>query len=316
MPSLQAACSYMDQACCADSLNPNQSLQGNPKQRHPRPRLLTPLLKPKMNFRGDNKFRENVARQDKAGGSNIQEMQSHTAQFDSPQIAVQTQSSELCKCKTSSETRNAGTQTANHPMVETCDASTQCSFVVDGAGKATGFSPCLPPVDVSVQHPATGRQSDTAAEPKTHTPSPGEARSGGKHTPWSKNKPSAGSLSGSSVINNFTANNSDAKVILQRPINPFLNTLSVTDGRGIPLNCQFMCKLRNLRFIFASLNSALDNHVFFFLLLLPMREGRDERGQREIVRLMKDLSNEAREEVTSAIRNSSDSQKRLKHFRK
>lgn len=35
-----------------------------------------------------------------------------------------------------------------------------------------------------------------------------------------------------------------------------------------------------------------------------MREERDERVRQENGRLMKDLSNEAREEVTSAIRNS------------
>lgn len=213
----------MDQACCSDSLNSNLGPQGNPKQRHTQPRLLTPLLKSQMNLRDDQKVMENVTCPDKTLGSNSQQMGSNTAQ-----------SSEPCKCKkTSNETRDAGTQTVDNSTAETCEASTQCSLVGDGASKATGFNLCLPPVDVSVQHPATGRQTDTAAEPDTHTPSSsGQARSGGKHTPWSKKKSRAGSLSGSSIINKFTGNNSDGKVILQRPIIPFPDALSITDGRG------------------------------------------------------------------------------------
>ncbi len=213
----------MDQACCADSVNPNLGPQGNPKQRHTQPRLLTPLLKPQMNFRDDQKVMENVGFPDKTLGSNGQQTGSNTAQ-----------SSELCKCKkTSNETRDVGTQTINNSTAETCDASTQCSSVVDSVTKATGFNLCLPPVDVSVQLPATGRQTDTAAEPNTHTPSSGQTRSGGKHTPWSKTKSRAGSLSGSSIINKFTANNSDGKVILQRPKHTFPGVVSITDGIGI-----------------------------------------------------------------------------------
>ncbi|XP_044042790.1 uncharacterized protein LOC122871572 isoform X2 [Siniperca chuatsi] len=219
-PCLQAASSYMDQVCCADSLNQN--------------------LGP-----------------DKALGSNSQQTGGNTAQFESPQDLAHTQSSALCKCKkTSNATQDAGTQTVGNPTAETCDASTQCSFVVDSATKADGFNLCLPPVEGSVQHPATGRQTDTAAEPNTHTSSSEKASSGGKHTPWSKKKSRAGSLSGS-----------DSKVILKRPINPFLDAVSMTDGRGI-----------------------------------ENQEGRDERGQQENGRLMKDLSNDVREEVTSATR--------------
>ncbi|XP_076578322.1 uncharacterized protein redic1 isoform X1 [Chaetodon auriga] len=208
----QAASPCIDQACCAASLNPNVCYQGNPKQRHAQHRLLTPPLKPKTNFRDDQK-----------AGSNSQRMGSHTAQVDSPQALAQTQSS--CRCrKASKESRDAETQTSGSPTAETCDASTQCSFVADSAMKAAGLNLCLPPVDVSVQHPATGRQTDTAEAPNTQTPSPGS-----KHTPWSQKKPRAASLSGSRAINKFTANNSDDRVILQRPINPFLDAL--TDGR-------------------------------------------------------------------------------------
>lgn len=210
----QAACSYLDQTCCADSLNPNQGsgYQDNPKLR----------------LRDGHNVMDSLA-----VGSQGQEVQSHTARLDSPQVTAQTQSSELCKCsKTSSETRDAGTQTGSQAGAETCDAWTQCSFVVDNAAKASGSNLCLPPVDLSVQHPATGRQSSTAAEPKTHTPLPGEARSGEKPTAWSQNTHRAGSLSGGKVINKFVPDNTGGKVILQRPINPLLNALIRTDGRG------------------------------------------------------------------------------------
>lgn len=198
--------------------------QGNQKQRH---RLLTPLLKPRKSFRDDQTVMENLARPDNAVESNSQQTGSHTAQFDSPQALAQTRSSEPCRCKkTSSESRDAETQTSGSPTAETCDASTQCSSVADGVN--TWFNLRPPPVDVSVQQPATGRQTDTAAEPNTHTPPPGS-----RHTPWSQRKSRAASLSGSSAVNKFTASNSDGKVNLQRPMNPCLDALSMTDGRGI-----------------------------------------------------------------------------------
>ncbi len=141
----------MDQARCADSLNPNLGFQGNLQQMHTQPRLLTPLPKPKMNFRDNQKDVENVTPPDRAIGSNSQQMRCHTAQFDSPQAVAQTQSSELCKCeKTSSETRDVETQTANIREAETCDASTQCSFVADSAAKAGGVNLRPPPTYVPV----------------------------------------------------------------------------------------------------------------------------------------------------------------------
>ncbi|XP_030296636.1 uncharacterized protein redic1 isoform X2 [Sparus aurata] len=214
-PSHQAASSYVDQACSVDKPNPNRSLQENPNQSHTQPKLLTPVLKPQIS------------------GSNNQQMGSHVAQLNSHQALAETLSSQLCKCKkTPTETRDAGTQTADNPTAETCDASTQYSFVGDTATKVTGSNLCLPPVDVSVQHTATGRQTDTAAESDTHTPSPGEVSSRGKYTPWNKKKSRADSLSGSSFINTFTADNSDRKFILQRPINPFQDALSKTKQRN------------------------------------------------------------------------------------
>lgn len=213
-PPPQAACSYLDQTCCADSLNPNQGsgYQDNPKRR----------------LRDGHKVMDSAA-----VGSNSQEVRSHPAQLDSPQVTAQNQSSELCRCsKAFSETRDAGTQTGHQAGVETCDAWTQYSFIEDSAAKATGSDLCLPPVDLSVHHPATGRQSSAAAEPKTHTPLPGETSSGEKPTAWSKNTHRAAPLSGGKVINKFVADNTGGKVILQRPINPLLNALSRTDGRG------------------------------------------------------------------------------------
>ncbi|KAL7370576.1 hypothetical protein ABVT39_004568 [Epinephelus coioides] len=258
-PCVHAASSFMDRASCADNLNPNLGSQGNPKQRHSKLRASTPLLRPKMNLR-DNQM-ENAAFPVKASGSNSQRRGSSTAQFASHQALAQTQSSELCKCKkTPSETRDAGTQTVDNPTAETGNAWTQCCADVDS--EATGFNLCLPPVDVSVQLAATERQANTAAEPSTHTPSTGKARSGGKHTTRTKKKSRAGSQPGSSIINNSDG----PTVIPQRVINPFVD-VSMTDGR------------------------AKEN-----------KEGRDERGQRENGRLMKDLSNEVREEVTSATR--------------
>ncbi|KAG8005715.1 hypothetical protein GBF38_001675 [Nibea albiflora] len=193
------------QACCADSLNPNLTPQGLP-------RPLTPLLKPKMNFRDEQEVMENMASPDKAIGSNSQQLGSRTAQPNSPQ--AQTQSSEPCKCrKTPGDRRDAATQTVDIPAAETCDASTQCSFVVDSGTKAGEFNLCLPPVEVSVQHPATGRQTDTASTQNTHTPSPGKERSRWRYTPWSKKKSRADSLSGNS--SKFTVGDSDGKVILQ-----------------------------------------------------------------------------------------------------
>ncbi|XP_040886601.1 uncharacterized protein LOC121176576 [Toxotes jaculatrix] len=254
-PCLQAsASSYVEQACCSEAVI--QGSQGKPKQRHSQPRPLTPF---RGNFRADQKIMEKVVCPDKALGSNSRQTESSTHQFASPHPLVQTQSSEICKCqKTSSETRDVETQTINFPAAETRDASTQCSVVADSTSTAPGLNLYLPPVDTSVQHPATGRQTGTAAQP--HTASSGKSGSGGKHTPWGKKKFKAGSLSGSSSMNKVTANNSNGKVF-QRSINHFL------DGR-----------------------------------VTENEEGRDERGRHGNGPLMKDLSDDAREEVTSATR--------------
>ncbi|KAL6116969.1 redic1 [Pungitius sinensis] len=112
----------------------------------------------------------------------------------------------------------------------------------------------------AVQHPATGRQTDTAAKPSAHTPLSHKWRSGEKHKPWTKKQSGAGSLSGSSCTNK----SSDDSVTAQTPTNPLLNPLSMSDGRE---------KLT--------------------------REVRNDRGQHKNDRLMKGLLNEATEEVTS-----------------
>ncbi|XP_071358031.1 uncharacterized protein [Trachinotus anak] len=267
-PCLQASAnSYMEQACCAET--PNQGSQGKLQQRRSHPKPLTPLIKPRMNFRVDQEVIENMICPDKALGSSNQQTGSGTAQFASPHPLAETQSPGLCKCKkTPSETRDAGTQTADIPTAEMCNASTQCSLNEDGASRAPGFDLYLPPVDMSVQHPATGRQTDTTAEPNTRAASSSRnTRSGGEHTPWGKKKSKAGSISGSRIINKFTAHTSDGKVFLQRPINPFTDALSMTYGKG-----------------------------------KENEESRAQRGQQENEPPMKDLLDNAREEVTSATR--------------
>ncbi|XP_034381752.1 uncharacterized protein LOC117725952 [Cyclopterus lumpus] len=195
-PCLQAASSHMDHTFCANNLDScfsdNQEVMGN------------------------------AAFQVKGWGSNA-------PQFASPPALAQSQNSELCTCKkTPAETRDAGTQTVGNLTAQTCDSGTQCSAVAE----ASGLDSCLPPVDVSVQPPATGRQTDTAVESRAHTPSSDKWRSGEKHTPWTRKQSKepfvAGSLSRSSFINKCT----DGRGILQRPINPFLEALSMTDGGG------------------------------------------------------------------------------------
>ncbi|KAK9525557.1 hypothetical protein VZT92_016250 [Zoarces viviparus] len=213
---LQAASSHMDQACCADSLHSYMGSQGNPKQRHSKPRPLTPLLNPNRNTGDDQEVMENTVFQVQAFRGNSQQTGSNTPQFAPP--LAQTQMPELCACmKTSNETRDAGTQTVDN--LDRRDASTQCGVV---AVEAAAFNSCPPPVDVSVQHPATGRQTDTAAEPSARTPSSDRWRSGEKH------KKQSGSPSGSSFTNKCT----DGRATLQRHTNLFLDALSMTDGRG------------------------------------------------------------------------------------
>ena len=152
---------------------------------------------------------ENVACRDEALGNNGQQIGS-MVQFASPQ------SLGLCKCKkTCSETRDAETQTVDIPKAETCDAGTQWCFIADSVSKAPGFNLYLPSVHMSVQYPATGRQTDTAEEPNTGTSSSENLRSEGKCTPQCK-RPTGGSLSGSSIINKFSAKSIEDKVVQQR----------------------------------------------------------------------------------------------------
>ncbi|XP_034529953.1 uncharacterized protein LOC117805365 isoform X2 [Notolabrus celidotus] len=225
---LNAATSCMGKTCCEDG------------ERHILPCSLSPVLKPQMNLRDKEEVMKSVTCSDKAVGSNSQQLGSSTVQFQSPRALAKAQGFELCKCKkTSSETRDAGTQTEEKPTLQKCDVATQCSFVEQGASKATAFNLFLPPFDVSVKHPATGRQTNTTSEPHTHTPS----------------------------SSNMGNEKSDGKVILQRPRNSLVDALSKTDCRG-----------------------------------KEESKGRNERGQEENGRLMTDLSNEVREEVTSARR--------------
>ncbi|KAM7378051.1 hypothetical protein PAMA_013109 [Pampus argenteus] len=231
----------MDQTCYADIINSNLSSQGNLTQSHSNPRPPTPNIKPQNNTGDYQKVMEN----DKALRSK------GAAQFVS-HLLDQTPSSQQCKCKKiPNQMRDAGTQTVDISTAETCNASTQCCLVLDSASNLYRA-----PVDVSVQRSATGRQTgctDAAAESNTHKTSTANPSSGGKHLAWSKRK--------------FTTDNGEGKVVLQRPINPFVDVWSVTDGRG-----------------------------------KPDGDGRDEREQLENCPLMKDHSDDMREEVTSATR--------------
>ncbi|XP_051802267.1 uncharacterized protein LOC110968192 isoform X2 [Acanthochromis polyacanthus] len=220
-PSLQA--SYMDLTCGAEPLNPNSTSQGYPKHSVSQSRPPTPLIKSKENFRNDQKVMKNMRSPDRAFGSSIQQTGSSTALFLSP--LSPTQSSELCKCKkTPIKTQDAATQTAQNPRAEMCDASTQCTFVAKTKA-APGWY--LPPVDVSEQHLATERQTDTATEPATLTVPSEISSSEGKQMTWSNKKLKSSFRSG--IVNIFPASNC-GKMVRQRPINPFLDALS--SGRG------------------------------------------------------------------------------------
>ncbi|XP_026182095.1 uncharacterized protein redic1 isoform X2 [Mastacembelus armatus] len=249
-----SASSYIHQACCTDTPNLNQCSQENPEQRLSQPRLLTPLIKPQMNLRDD----QNVACPDKACETNDQQIGRSTAQFVSPHPLAQSQL--VCKCKqASNETRDVGSQTVDIPTAEKRDASTQC----DSVTRATAYNLYLPPVVKPVQHLATGRQTDTAAEPNTLSASSGNLRSGGKHTPWNNENSKADSLPGSSS----SVKLSDDKVTIQQPIIQFADVQSIPDDRG-----------------------------------KESGEASTKREQQENGPLMKNLSDEGKEEVTSSTR--------------
>ncbi|KAF0029564.1 hypothetical protein F2P81_018669 [Scophthalmus maximus] len=228
-PCLQAsASSHAEQACCAHASN--QGSKGEPEHGP-----LTPHIKPQMNVKVDETVTNNAA--DKASGSGGRRLRSGTAQSASIRPPVQTLTSEIFECRTlSGETRDAGTQTV---AWERCDASTQCGFLIGSA--APGFSIGLPPVGVSVQCLATGRQTDTAAasaEPSTHTAA-ATGNGGGKHTPWSRKKPEAGSPPGGcGFVTKFSANNDDSKVSPETHGGRFPEALSSTAGRGIEISLQ------------------------------------------------------------------------------
>ncbi|XP_047430789.1 uncharacterized protein LOC124999784 isoform X2 [Mugil cephalus] len=214
-PCLQACVSCRDCACSADTLNTNDGFQRNLEQTQSRP--LSPLIKPKVNFKDEQKVLENTASPHRVCESKGHDDKSSTAQFLSPQ----TSSSKLCDCKkTSTETQDAGTQTADSPAAETRDASTQCGFVSDSGTEAPGFSFYLPNVDMSEQRLATGRQIDAATEPDALAQ---ESRSEGS---MKTRKP--GSLSDS---NKFTAANC-GRVTPQRHANPFPDVSSETVSGG------------------------------------------------------------------------------------
>ncbi|CAG01177.1 unnamed protein product [Tetraodon nigroviridis] len=110
-------------------------------------------------------------------------------------------------------------------MAETQDASTQCSFVGDSPSVGRGTDLCHSPVDASAPNPARRGQCCTALQQDTNAPSMGEAGSSIKSL-WRQQKPRHNCVTSTNVRTKSPQNQSDYKSILQRPINPFLNTLS------------------------------------------------------------------------------------------
>lgn len=215
VPNLQASSSCMDPGCCAESLNHNLCCEDEPEQG---PRPLTPQLKPNLNLSGDHKVMDNVISQNESVQSSDQEMKS---QFDTGEM--------MCKRK-KPETQEAGTQTTSHPMAEMQDASTQCSFGEDSTSVGSGTNFCQSLVEASPQKTSRRGQCGTALQQDTYTTSMGEAGSSSK-SPWRKQKPRCNCVTNTNTMNTFPESNSDYKVILQRPINPFLNTLSDNKGK-------------------------------------------------------------------------------------
>lgn len=252
MPNYQAASSFIEQICCAENLNQKVDSQGSPQQGPTQPRLhVTPLPKPKTYVGDDSQVMENVTGENEEFQCYNKHIEIHRDEFDSCQAVVQTQNSEMWKCrKTATETQDVGTQTPIIPMVVMHNASTQCSFVVDKL--------CQSPVDVSVQHPATGRQCDTTEDTNIRTPSPGQPRIGDRHMPGSKKKSRATSLSGSNILNKFPRSKSHYSVFLQKPPNPLEDSRGKMKASSCFKDAYFFKKRERFIFLIIRLNRVFE----------------------------------------------------------
>ncbi|XP_030006244.1 uncharacterized protein redic1 isoform X2 [Sphaeramia orbicularis] len=196
---LHAVYSHVDQGYCADPLIPNS--QGNPKEKP-----LSPYIKQTMNFRSGRI----ASFSGRPRGGNVRQTEGSLAHFPSPHPLAITQ----CKCKqTPSEMLDKETQTVHIPRAETFDVSTQCSL----GTKPHNFSLFLPPVDASVPHSATGRQTDctdAAAKLSRRIASAGNSRSEVNHTNWNK-----------TYQNKLSGNNCDGIAILQGLLKPYVGAL-------------------------------------------------------------------------------------------
>lgn len=208
----------MDQPRCSDDINSNSQWNHQPGPH-------TPQIISTRNPRNNQNVLESIANRYKAPARQSQESSSS---------GPGTENSELCKCRNvSTETEEAATQTDHIWTPETCDASTQYSFVSDSETRTSRLSSNQPNADISEQPPATEMQTD--AEPKTSSKN---SRSEVKQMLWSKKKSKTGSLSGSSSAHKFNANNG-TKVLLQRPTNPFVDFMSMR-GMTLKYSASFM----------------------------------------------------------------------------
>ncbi|XP_012732521.2 uncharacterized protein LOC105936307 [Fundulus heteroclitus] len=194
---------YLDEACSEHVRSPAQRITVLSP-----PRPLTPLMRSARNA-GDNQNRTGKeAGTDRASGS--QQAGSFTAPSSSPRPLGETSNSEMCVCrKTFAQSQDVETQTEY--TYDTCDASTQCSFVANSEGGASGFTLDRPAVGASLQLPANERDTDVEPQALRAPSKASPSTEGGAPWSWWKSRPD----SGSRVPHSITAEN-----ILQRPINP------------------------------------------------------------------------------------------------
>ncbi|KAM4614939.1 uncharacterized protein ACJ7VT_010164 [Polymixia lowei] len=261
---------YMDRTFSAETPNPNQGSQWTPQQELSQHGPLTLQKQCPGNCRDDQEVMKNMCSPDGPCEWSNRQTRSSEAQFVSPRPMALSHSPEIRRRKTT-ETRDAGTQTADIPARQTSDASTQCGLLPETT-KAIVLGST--PVGISTQIPATRGQDscrDAATEQNAQRSSSASCRRGEEHTPWNKSikKYRLGHLSFNSIKKKCPAHNTEG-VTMQRPSTPIIHGL--TDGQETSRQ---------------------------------VGGGQGERGMQDLVEngpLIKDLGEDKREEVTSASR--------------